>query len=74
MLITTEELIKFLEQYPGYNVRIFSQPDQYDMAINEDIDIDINVKECEVIFDGQYKRKVKQTNIEKGINNGLKTH
>ena len=63
MLITTEELINFLEQYPGYNVRIFSQPDQYDMAINEDRDIDINVKECKVIFDGQYKRKVKLTEL-----------
>jgi len=64
MLITTEDLVCFLKRYPGYNVRIFSYPDQWDMSINEDIDIDIDIKEQKIIFDGQYKRKAKYTQIE----------
>jgi len=63
MLITTEDLIGFLKKYPGYNVRIFSLPDKWDMAINELTDIDIDVKNNKIIFDGQYERKPKLTKI-----------
>lgn len=53
--MTTEDLIKFLEKYPGYNVRIYSNPQEAEIEINEKIDIDVDMKDEKIIFDGQYQ-------------------